>query len=57
MWSQWDTLPSNNHSTNSSSDASQATEVVPSVCPLTLSAGRGLRAGIVAHFNGSENFA
>lgn len=49
MWSKWDTLQISSSGNNN--------EVVPSVCPLTLSAGKGLRAGIVAHFNGSENFA
>jgi len=49
MWSKWDTLQISSSGNNN--------EVVPSVCPLTLSAGKGLRAGIVAHFNGSENYA
>lgn len=41
MWSQW-------------GDKSGGSSGV-AVCPLTLSAGKGLKAGIVAHFGGSEN--
>jgi hypothetical protein len=26
----------------------------PAVCPLVLHAGKGLKAGIVAHFNGTQ---
>jgi len=44
MWSKWEL---------SGPAAKQG--LAASVCPLTLSAGKGLRAGIVAHFNGSEH--
>lgn len=43
MWSTW------------GSNAAANPSLAPAVCPLTLRAGAGLRAGIVAHFNGSEH--
>lgn len=49
MWSKWDVTGPGAHNSQHGQGLAAA------VCPLTLSAGKGLRAGIVAHFNGSEN--